>query len=72
MCKNGIDAFGKYQVEDRIKIDGYKFVLPNDCWAMVRASGTEPVLRIYAEGNTPEECADILKTVRQTLGVWSN
>lgn len=71
-CKNGIEAFGKYKVEETITIDGFKFVLPNDCWAMVRASGTEPVLRIYAEGNTPEECTDILKTVRQTLNVWTD
>jgi len=68
-CQNGIEAFGKYTVEETITIDGYKFVLPNDCWTMVRASGTEPVLRIYAEGNTPGECADILETVRKVLGV---
>jgi phosphomannomutase len=68
-CKNGIDAFGDYKVEETITIDGYKFRLNNDCWTMVRASGTEPVLRIYAEGNTLEECADILKTVRASLNV---
>jgi phosphomannomutase len=36
---------------------------------MIRASGTEPLLRVYAEGNTNEEVWDILKTVRETLGV---
>jgi phosphomannomutase len=36
---------------------------------MIRASGTEPLLRVYAEGNTNEEVLDILKTVRATLGV---
>ncbi len=69
MCKKGITAFGSYAVQETITTDGYKFVLPNDCWAMVRASGTEPVLRIYAEGNTPGECADVMQSVRHTLGV---
>ena len=36
---------------------------------MIRASGTEPLLRIYAEGNTKNEVDDILSEVRKTLGV---
>jgi len=69
MCKNGITAFGKYNVVDTNFIDGFKYELPNNCWTMIRASGTEPLLRVYAEGNTHEEVLDILKTVRSTLGV---
>lgn len=69
MCKAGLTSFGKYNVTEEITIDGYKYALENNCWCMVRASGTEPVLRIYAEGNNEEECNDILKTVRATLGV---
>jgi len=68
-CKQGISFFGKYQVVDTNLIDGFKYELPNDCWTMIRASGTEPLLRIYAEGNTEEEVLDILQTVRGTLGV---
>ncbi len=68
-CKNGITTFGSYNVVDTNIIDGYKYELPNNCWTMVRASGTEPLLRIYAEGNTEAECNDILKNVRETLGV---
>ncbi|MBL7767031.1 MAG: hypothetical protein JNJ58_13095 [Chitinophagaceae bacterium] len=69
LCKNGIKAFGKYHVVETNLIDGYKYELENNCWTMIRASGTEPLLRIYAEGNTPEEVLDILKTVRGALGV---
>jgi phosphomannomutase len=69
MCTNGIQAFGKYPVVHLNTIDGFKYELPNDCWTMVRASGTEPLLRIYAEGNTAEEVIDILNSVRATLGV---
>jgi phosphomannomutase len=69
LCKNGINTFGKYNVVDTNFIDGFKYELPNHCWTMIRASGTEPLLRVYAEGNTNEEVWDILKTVRETLGV---
>ncbi|MBK8145387.1 MAG: phosphoglucomutase/phosphomannomutase family protein [Bacteroidetes bacterium] len=68
-CKAGITAFGTYQVIDTNFIDGFKYELPNNCWTMIRASGTEPLLRIYAEGNSVEEVQDILKTVRECLGV---
>lgn len=69
LCKKGINSFGKYNVINTNTIDGYKYELPNNCWTMIRASGTEPLLRVYAEGNTEDEVNDILKTVRQTLGV---
>jgi phosphomannomutase len=69
LCKKGISTFGNYSVVETNLIDGFKYELPNDCWTMIRASGTEPLLRVYAEGNTQEEVLDILATVRTTLGV---
>jgi phosphomannomutase len=35
-------------------LDGVKYVLEDDSWLLIRPSGTEPLLRIYAEGRTPE------------------
>jgi len=35
-------------------LDGIKYILADDSWLLVRPSGTEPVLRVYAEGRTPE------------------
>ena len=32
-----------------LDFDGLKIVLDNDDWLMIRPSGTEPVLRLYAE-----------------------
>jgi phosphomannomutase len=34
---------------------------------MLRASGTEPVLRIYAEGVTKAEAFDILEETKKVL-----
>jgi phosphomannomutase len=69
ICKNGITSFGEFMVSETNTLDGYKFILQNDCWAMVRASGTEPVLRIYAEGNNEAECMQIIAAVKEKLGV---
>ncbi len=68
-CKDGIRSFGAYSVVDTNFIDGFKYELPGNCWTMIRASGTEPLLRIYAEGNSADEVQHILTAVRETLGV---
>ncbi|MEK6615480.1 MAG: phosphoglucomutase/phosphomannomutase family protein [Bacteroidota bacterium] len=36
-------------------------------WLMIRASGTEPVLRIYAESSTQKKALDMLKEAKGTL-----
>lgn len=38
-----------YSVKEVIRIDGTKCILENDAWVLVRFSGTEPVVRFYAE-----------------------
>ena len=34
-------------------MDGVKYIMADDSWLLIRPSGTEPVLRVYAEGRTP-------------------
>ncbi|MHB1119838.1 MAG: phosphoglucomutase/phosphomannomutase family protein, partial [Bellilinea sp.] len=31
-----------------------KYIMGDDSWLLIRPSGTEPVLRVYAEGRTNE------------------
>lgn len=61
------EGFGKYKVNKVEKIDGVKYHLENGGWVMLRASGTEPLLRIYAEGDDEAETFDILKTVKEVI-----
>jgi len=63
----GYSKFGKYGFNRMESIDGIKYHLDNDGWIMLRASGTEPVLRVYAEGNSKEETLDILEDVKKTI-----
>jgi phosphomannomutase len=44
---------GAYPVERLETIDGFKFFLPGG-WVLVRTSGTEPLIRFYAEADSPE------------------
>jgi len=54
------DRIGGESVADMIDIDGVKFILADDSWLLIRPSGTEPVLRVYAEGRSKEMVAELL------------
>ncbi len=45
---------GGQKVAEVSSLDGAKYVLADDSWLLIRPSGTEPVLRVYAEGRTKE------------------
>jgi phosphomannomutase len=40
--------------------DGVKYTLGDDSWLLIRPSGTEPVLRVYAEGRSQEMVRHLL------------
>ncbi len=42
------------KVKDILTIDGVKYLLEDNSWLLIRPSGTEPVLRVYSEGRSPE------------------
>lgn len=60
-------AFGNYKIINTETIDGIKYHIDNGGWIMLRASGTEPVLRIYVEGNSKEETLDMLEAVKKKI-----
>ena len=64
---NGMTALGRYKVLRKEGLDGVKFFLDAptngkgaDAWVLFRASGTEPLLRLYAEAASPELIKEIL------------
>ena len=68
-ANNAYQSFGKYKVNRIENLDGYKYFFEagDDQWLMIRASGTEPVLRLYAEAPTREGAVAILKAAEETL-----
>jgi phosphomannomutase len=59
--------FGPYQVLRTHDLDGYKFDFADEQWVMVRPSGTEPVLRVYAESTTRAGAEAILDATVATI-----
>jgi len=41
-------------------VDGIKYLMADGSWLLIRPSGTEPVLRVYAEGRTSQMVQDLL------------
>lgn len=67
-CKGGRwSAFGSYQVKGSESLDGFKYILSEDAWVMIRPSGTEPVLRVYVQAPDSAEARRILDATRNTI-----
>jgi phosphomannomutase len=67
-CKSdNYKTFGNYSVTEVKTIDGWKYFFDDKRWMMIRASGTEPVLRTYAEAPTLDEVREILKATQETI-----
>ncbi len=60
-----LEKVGDSPVENREDLDGIKLYLKNAGWVMIRASGTEPILRLYAEAPSPEQVARVLREVER-------
>ncbi len=67
-CESGsYKAFGPYTIQRTETIDGYKYHLDENRWVMIRPSGTEPVLRVYAEAPDQAEVGKLLEATKATL-----
>jgi phosphomannomutase len=62
-------SLGKYSVLKKEHMDGVKFFLDAptngngaEAWVLFRASGTEPLLRLYTEASSPELVNELLVT----------
>ena len=49
--------------------DGFRFTLEDSSWLLIRFSGTEPLLRIYTETDSPERVEQILDYGQKLAGV---
>jgi phosphomannomutase len=61
--KKSPKSIGAYPVDRLETIDGFKFFLPGG-WVLVRASGTEPLIRFYAEADSSEKVEAFLAAAR--------
>ena len=63
------ESLAGIRVESVDTRDGYRFVLEGGYWVLVRFSGTEPLLRIYAEAESAERVTALLTEGRALAGM---
>ena len=49
--------------------DGFRYLLADNSWLLIRFSGTEPVLRIYAESSSEEKVKKLLEAGKKLAGL---
>src|SRR5262249_50781227 len=61
LTKNAPAKLGRSSIVEVKTYDGVKYVAQDTSWLMLRGSGTEPILRIYAEAASAAEVRRLLK-----------
>ncbi|MFT4957085.1 MAG: phosphomannomutase [Halobacteriales archaeon] len=61
------DAVAGVAVEDVVIVDGFKLLLADGSWLLVRPSGTEPKLRVYAEAESDLRVDELLSEGRELV-----
>ncbi|MCJ7718074.1 MAG: phosphoglucomutase/phosphomannomutase family protein [Anaerolineales bacterium] len=70
LIDNQPEEIGGIKVNDLLTVDGVKYIMEDDSWLLIRPSGTEPVLRVYAEGRSEEMVQALLaygETVAESI-----
>jgi phosphomannomutase len=62
-------AIAGLQVTEIVTADGYKFVMEDGGWLLVRFSGTEPIVRVYCETTKKELMPAILRAGLDLAGL---
>ena len=60
-------SIGGRKVKSINRIDGLKIIFEDDSWLLVRPSGTEPLVRIYAESESAKDMEVLLEQGRKYL-----
>jgi phosphoglucomutase len=60
-------VLGGKQVKQINRTDGVKIIFQDDSWLLVRPSGTEPLVRIYAESESAKDLEVLLEQGRKYL-----
>ena len=60
-------SLGGLAVRQVVRTDGIKFLFDDDAWMLMRTSGTEPLVRVYAEAPTAGVVDDLLADGRELV-----
>ncbi len=65
LSQTPLENIGPYAVVKVSHADGTKFYLGEDNWALVRFSGTEPILRLFVEADSREKASALIQHLRE-------
>ncbi len=69
MATLDIKSVGNKTVIKHETMDGHHFLFNNDSWLLFRASGTEPLIRVYAEASSNDEVEELLSAGMKAIGL---
>lgn len=69
LAKKEISRIGNLKVVRVNRLDGLKFLLEDESWLLIRLSGTEPLVRLYAEASNPELVRNLIREGRSLLNL---
>ena len=49
--------------------DGFRFLMEDGSWLLIRFSGTEPIMRVYSESDSPDRVQHFIAAGREMAGV---
>ena len=65
--KKAPKEFAGKRVKRTDRIDGLQLLLDDESWVLMRPSGTEPLVRVYAEAETPARSKQIAEEARKWI-----
>jgi phosphomannomutase len=61
------DNIGGRSIRETNRMDGVKFIFSDGSWLLMRPSGTEPLVRVYAESESAKDLEVLLEQGRKYL-----
>jgi alpha-D-glucose phosphate-specific phosphoglucomutase len=69
LASSPIDTIAGAKVTRVDTTDGFRFFLADESWLLIRFSGTEPLVRLYAEGESLEKVRNLLNEGKKIIGI---
>ena len=64
---NNVPTFNRKLIRCEHFGNNFKYYFENDCWALIRLSGTEPVFRVFAEFENDSEAKSVIEILRSFI-----
>jgi phosphomannomutase len=61
--------FPHFRLKNIGRQDGYKYYFEDGSWLLIRPSGTEPLLRVYAESTSPQKARNLILAGKKLAGL---